>query len=166
MNTVNIACLLYHYVNELEFMSVYSTLRKSDNPEGLKFNTYTLAKSRNAVETESDVIISPHWGFMSAPEPDVIIIVGGNSSSACGDKVIMNYLKVRVKQLKYIIGLSEGISLLEDLGLLTSFKFEGLTNLKNYETFSGLEKHASGIWCAGGENIGITVAKELVKDWF
>ena len=164
MNTFNIACLLYHHIDELEFMSVYSTLRKSESPEGFKFNTYTLAKSRNAVETESDIIISPHWGFMSAPEPDVIIIVGGNSSFACRDKVIMNYLKGQVKRLKYIIGFSEGISLLNDLGLLTSFEFENLTSSKNYKMFSGLEKHSSGVWCAGGKNIGIKVAKELVAE--
>ncbi len=160
MQIVNIACLLYHHINELEFMSVYSTLRKSESPEGLKLNTYTLAKSRNAVETESDVIISPHWGFMSAPEPDVIIIVGGESNFARRDKVIMNYLRGRIKQLKYIIGLSEGIYLLDDLELLINFKFENLTN---YGMFSGLEKHSSNTWCAGGENIGAKVAKELIK---
>ena len=164
MQTINIACLLYHQVDEFEFMSVYSTLRNSEALKGIKLNTYTLAKSRNAVETKANIIISPHWGFMSAPEPEIMIIVGGNSNFALRDKVIMNYLKSRFKQCKYIIGLSEGISLLGELGLLTTLEFEGLAYFKSYEAFSGLIKNANGIWCAGGECIGIKVAKDLLGD--
>ncbi len=164
MQVINIACLLYHQVDELEFMSVYSNLRRSEHTKGLKLNTYTLAKSRNAVETQADVIISPHWGFMSAPEPEVIIIVGGNSNFARHDKVIMNYLKIKLGQLKYMIGLSRGISLLDELGLLTDLEFENFESLKNYEMFSGLIKNERGIWCAGGENIGGRIVKELVEN--
>ncbi len=156
--------MLYHHVDELEFMSVYSTLRNSEFPKGIKLNTYTLAKSRNAVETKANVIISPHWGFMSAPEPEIIIIVGGDSSFALRDKVIMNYLKSRFKQCKYMIGLSEGISLLGELGLLTALEFENLAYFKNQEAFLGLIKNVNGIWCAGGEGIGIRVSKDLLKD--
>ena len=161
MQVVNIACLLYHKVNELEFMSIYSTLRKSGNPEHLKLNTYTLAKSRNAVETENDIIISPHWGFMSAPEPDVMIIVGGDTSFASNDKVIISYLKTKLKQLKYIISLSEGVYLLNKLGIPTNLELGNSTDFKSHLESTSLLKSEGGVWCASGEDIGIRVATEL-----
>lgn len=154
---INVACLLYHLVDELEFMSVYSTLRRGELPKGLKLNIYTLAKSRNAVETLNDVIISPHWGFMSAPEPDVIIIVGGDYSFAKQDKVIINYLRAKLGKLKYIIGMAEGMLLLREIGVFPDSEPDSA-----YEILSGLRQNEKGEWFAG-KNMGLDVARELLK---
>jgi putative intracellular protease/amidase len=76
---MNIAVLLYNGVADLDALSLYGVLgaaQTSLDEEAL--NLYTVARSRMSVQTAGGLVVTPHWAFMSAPPPDVLVIPGGD----------------------------------------------------------------------------------------
>ncbi len=171
----NIGILLYHLVDELELITIYNYI-KQNLTEDSNINCHLLAKSRNSVHTKNGVVITPDWGFMSAPECHTLIIPGGLVDDyAMRDKVMLEYFK-RLEQssLKTIVACSEGVLLLGAAEMLYNLNAttstRELPRLHEYEVADVVEigivqndLSVPNIWCASGELVGIDVAKELLN---
>lgn len=171
----NIAVLLYHLVDELELISIYNTIKQNLSDDG-NINCYILAKSRNSVHSKNGVVITPDWGFMSAPECHTLIIPGGLVDDyAMRDKVMLEYFK-RLEQssLQTIVACSEGVLLLGaaemlyNLNATTSRK--ELERLHEYEVADVVEVgivqndlSVPNIWCASGELVGLDVGESVLE---
>jgi transcriptional regulator GlxA family with amidase domain len=107
MDKVNIGCVLFHNVNELEVVLVHSLLERAvscanaidsalePTPRDAAATTqeathaatsehllpvhqvFTVAKSRHSVQTASGLTLTPTWAFMGAPPLDVLIVPSG-----------------------------------------------------------------------------------------
>ncbi len=197
---MNIACLLFHEVHELNVIGPYSVLiaasrRLGDEPiepgaedadvpaEGVpteearqpKLNVFTIAKSRNSVETSGGLVITPHRTFASAPTPEVIIVPGGRGIEvAIRDKPLRGYLERHTPQVRLLASVSTGALLLGEMGLLKDLRattWAGqLNRLKDYEPGEIVDervvKNPNGVWCSGGVSAGIDLGLELVADFF
>ena len=171
----NIGILLYHLVDELELITIYNTIKKQLSDEN-NINCYLLAKSRNSVHTKNGVVITPDWGFMSAPECHTLIIPGGMVDDyAMRDKVMLEYFK-RLEQssLKTIVACSEGVLLLGAAEMLYNLNAttstRELQRLHEYEVADVVEVgivqndlSVPNIWCASGELVGLDVGRAVLE---
>lgn len=179
---MNIAVLLFHELSELELTAPYSVLREAraqrlaENPEpDDPLEVYTVAKSRNSVETAGGLIITPHWAFVSAPPPDVLIVPGGRGVMAARrDKALLAYLGEHAPRLRLLVGIASGVLLLGELGLLRDLRATThplrVGSLRDYEVGeivdAPLVKNENGLWFVRDAAAGLTLGTELVRELF
>lgn len=172
---MNIAIVLFHEVHELDAVGPYSTIHAAkgfmDEPESL--NLYLVAKSRNSVETAGGLVMTPHWAFASAPEPDVLIVPGGKGvDKAIRDKVVTDYIASKAKTVKLLASVCTGAFLLGSLGLLRDLRattWAGKRDrLLDYEVGEIVDARVAknpGVWCGGGVTAGIDLGLEFIRDF-
>lgn len=149
---LRIAFLLLHDVVEYPLLSAYSRLY---NHEKL-VEVFTLAKSRNAVQTQSELAITPHWNFAARPPFEAIVLGGGFQcyQKARRDKVVRLYLQEALTTTRYIIALEEAVLLLGYLGLLHD-RVVAAPSLSHPLNYAEL---------LAGYHVGEIVDKDFVKD--
>ena len=174
---MNVGVLLFHEVNELEVVGPYTVLNttKAFLPDPNTLNLFTLAKSRNSVQTSANMTITPTWAFMSAPPVDVLIVPGGRGvETALRDRALTQYLGAQKEDLGLLVSISSGALLLGSLGYL---KDQVVTThpdlyerIEDYEVLrvseDRLVKNDSGVWCSGGSVTGMEVGLELIRHLF
>lgn len=172
---MNIAVLLYNDAADLDALGVYSVLGAA-KPflEGDALTLYTVARSRMSVVTGGGLIVTPHWAFMSAPPPDVLVVPGGNLEAVTKDRAVMAYLQEQVPRVRLCLAVGTGAFLLGELGLvrdLGATTWAGaVEKLRDYEPGRVLDaplvKNDNGRWFAGGGAKGIAAALELLTELF
>jgi cyclohexyl-isocyanide hydratase len=172
---MNIAVLLFHHAHELDAVGPYSALsaaRHFVDEEAL--NLYTVAKSRNSVETSGGLVITPDWAFASAPVPEVLIVPGGAGvETARRDRALLAYLR-GAAGVRILASVCTGAFLLGELGLLRDQRATTHAahreRLLDYEVGEIVDarvvKNESGLWCAGGVTAGIDLGLELTLELF
>ena len=171
---MNIALVLFHECHELDVVSTYSALHAAlGSVEEDALNLFTTAKSRNSVQTSGGLVITPQWAFMSAPEPDVLIVPGGAVDAASRDRALTAYLKDRAARARLLVSVSTGAFLLGELGLLRDLRATTWLPLRerllDYEVGEITEARVAKnehVWCAGGPSAGLDVGLELLHDLY
>ncbi len=177
---MNIAVLLFHDVHELDVVGPYSVINAAraflDDPEALSLQT--IAKSRNSVQTSGGMVITPHWAFASALQPELLIVPGGKGVVAASrDKAVVGYVREQVERVRFLASVSTGSLLLGKLGLLRDLTAttspEMLEQLRDYEVGEISRErvvknawHGGGLWCAGGSTAGIDLGLELLTELY
>lgn len=110
-----VAFLFLHDVVEQPLLQAYCQLYYQNTLE-----VFTLAKSRNAVQTQAGLALTPHWNFAGSPAFDAIVLGGGFQcyQKARRDKFVRRYLHDALTPLRTIIAVEEASLLLGMLGLL------------------------------------------------
>lgn len=172
---MNIALLLYNDAADLDALGVYSVLGAAKAfLEEDALSLYTVARSRMSVVTGGGLIVTPHWAFMSAPPPDVLVVPGGNLEAVMKDRAVMGYLKEHAPRVRLCLAVGTGAFLLGELGLvrdLGATTWAGAVDtLRDYEPGRVLDaplvKNDNGRWFAGGGAKGVVAALELLKELF
>lgn len=148
---LRVAFLLLHDVVEYPLLTAYSRLYSKD-----KLEVFTLAKSRNAVQTQSELAITPHWNFAARPPFDAIVLGGGFQcyQKARRDKVVRLYLQEALTPLHHIIAVEEAVLLLGYLGLLRD----------RVVAAPSLSQHLNYAELLAGYNVGDIEDKDVVQD--
>lgn len=173
---MNIGILLFHEVNELDVVGPFSVLNTALRflPEDDKTQVFTLAKSRNSVQTSNEMTITPLYAFASAPPLDVLIVPGGKGvEKALRDKAIAKYLPLVIPRLKLTASISSGALLLGHYGLIRGKTVtthpEVLSRLEDYEILRASKDavvYDDKVWTCNGSVSGIQLAFELCKSLF
>ncbi len=178
-NTViNIAVLLYNGVADLDALGVYGVLgaAKTALPEDA-LELYTVARSRMSVTTAGGLIVTPHWAFMSAPPPGVLIVPGGDVDTVKKDRAVMAYLTEHAPAVRCCVAVGTGAFLLGELGLVRDMDATtwagALERLRDYEVGeivgAPVVKNQLGDkarWFAGGGEKSLVVGLELLRHLF
>lgn len=172
---MNIAVLLYNEVSELEAFSFYSVLgaARALLPEDT-LDLYTVARSRMSVQTQGGLVVTPHWAFMSAPEPDVLMIPGGQTQTVRRDRAVTAYLGAHAGRVPYCLATGTGAFLLGELGLVRDMDAAALGDrsdaLRNLEVGElrdePLVKNDNGRWFAGRGLAAVGAGLELTRTLF
>ena len=173
---MNIGVVLFHEVNELDVVGPYAVLDTARvllvEADADGFDLFTVAKSRNSVQTSAAMTVTPSWAFASAPPFDVLVVPGGRGvEGALKDKPLRHYLQAQRPTLKILASVSGGALLLGALGYLKDQVVTTHPDLfgrvEDYEVLrvskDRVVKNASGVWCAGGGAAGLELALELVR---
>jgi transcriptional regulator GlxA family with amidase domain len=172
---MNIAVLLYNEVSELEAFGLYSVLSaaKALLPEG-EHEVYTVARSRMSVQTLGGLVVTPHWAFMSAPEPDVLVVPGGQTQTVRRDRAVTSYLDAHAARVSICVALGTGAFLLGDVGLVRDMNAAALGDmsevLRDFEVGEihdvPLVQNDNGRWFAGRGLAAVGAGLELTRSLF
>lgn len=171
---MNIAVLLYNEVADLDALGVYGVLGAAKAALGEEGSLYTVARSRMSVQTAGGLVVTPHWAFMSAPPPDVLVVPGGNIDAAKKDRAVMAYLGEHAASVRRCLAVGSGAFLLGELGLLRDLEATAwagaLERLRDYEVGAVRDapvvKNANGFWFAGGGARALAAGLLLAEDLF
>lgn len=172
---MNIAVLLYNGVADLDALGVYGVLGAAKpllDEDAL--NLYTAARSRMSVRTAGGLIVTPHWAFMSAPVPDVLVVPGGDVDAVKKDRAVMAYLGEHAERVQLCVAVGSGAFLLGELGLVRDMDATtwvgALERLRDYEVGNIIDaavvKNGNGRWFAGGGEKALGVGSELLRELF
>ena len=173
---MNVGVVLFHEVNELEVVGPYSVLSTARGllPDPEDLGLFTVAKSRNSVQTAADMTITPSWAFVSAPPVDVLLVPGGRGvEAALRDRALTQYLKVQGEAAALRVSISSGALLLGALGYLkeqvVTTHPELYERVEDYEVLRVSEDRLvknERLWCAGPGGAGLELGLELVRHLF
>ena len=171
---MNLAVLLYNEVADLDALGVYGVLgaAKPFLPEDT--SSYTVARSRMSVTTAGGLVVTPHWAFMSAPTPDVLVVPGGNLELVTKDRAVTAYLAEHAPRVRFCVAVGTGAFLLGELGLVRDMDATtwagALERLRDYEVGCTIDapvvKNPNGRWFAAGGAKGLQVGLELLRELF
>jgi transcriptional regulator GlxA family with amidase domain len=172
---MNVAVLLYNDVAELDAFGPYSVLAAARGALAEDaLDLYTVARSRMSVLTAGGLVVTPHWAFMSAPAPDVLVVPGGAVDGVKRDRAVMGYLAEHAPKVRLLLGVGSGAFLLGELGLVRDQRATAwagaLERLRDYEAgeilAEGVAKNESGRWFVGGGASALAGGLELVRELF
>ena len=181
-SALKIAVLLYNGVADLDALGVYSVLgaAKTTLPEDA-LELFTVARSRMSVTTAGGLVVTPHWAFMSAPPPDVLVIPGGDVDTVKKDRAVMAYLAEHAPKVRICASVGTGAFLLGELGLVRDMDATAwagaLERLRDYDVGEIVDApvvknsvknqlEQGSRWFAGGGEKSLTVGLELLKELF
>ena len=120
--TRNVAIVVYEGVEILDFagpaevFAAAAGFGSSRNQQA--FNVYTVAVSADPLKTNSDVTIKPAYAIADAPEPDIVVIPGGNTASLLHSDAFMSWLKSASAHAEITMTVCTGAFTVAKLGLL------------------------------------------------
>lgn len=109
-----VAILLFEGVELLDFAGPAEVFIVAN--EGKSFRVVTVAASTQPLKTMGGVTITPDFTYFTAPQPDVLVIPGGNMQSVGQEG--RTWIKSAAKDAKIVMSVCFGAMLLADVGLL------------------------------------------------
>lgn len=174
---MRVGILLYHHVSELEAVGAYAVFSAAralmDDPEALE--VFTVAKSRNSVQTVAEMTITPTWAFASAPPVTGLVVPGGPGAEAASrDRAVRRYLEPLRGSLEFVASVGSGALVLGEGGFLASKSVTTAPylreKLEDYEVLRvGAERvlrGEGGLWSASGGAAALELALALLRERF
>ncbi len=116
---MNIAILIYHDVLDFEISSAMTIFKTSTRFTQTPLEIYTIHRTRASIQSSSGLVMTPNYGFSAAPEPDVLIIPGGNGiEKLFKDSITKEYIRTFTATNKHLILGSNAGLLLGEYNLL------------------------------------------------
>jgi len=88
-----------------------------------QFNTFTFAREKARLNSDSGAILTPDHGFDDCPDIDILVVPGGGDVLAqMTDERVMAFLKERGHRAKYVTSVCTGAFILAEAGLLAGYR--------------------------------------------
>ncbi|HEX7190975.1 MAG TPA: DJ-1/PfpI family protein [Thermoanaerobaculia bacterium] len=113
---LRVAVVLFNYAEDIDFTAPIEVFGQSDA------QVFTVAATTEPISTVWGLHIRPDYDLAHAPASDVILIPGGGVNNALQDDQIVNWIRQRAPQAKYVVSVCNGAFILAKTGLL-----DGLT---------------------------------------
>jgi cyclohexyl-isocyanide hydratase len=140
------------------------------------FNTFTFAKSAEALPCDANVALLPNHGFSDCPPIDVLIVPGGaNPIGQIQDEQVISFLRAAGEQAKYVTSVCTGALILAETGLLDGYKstvhWAYAESLKRYKSVSYVNQRIvkdrnriSGGGITAGLDFALTLIAEIAGE--
>lgn len=100
-----------------------------------RMRVYTVAKTTDPVKLSPNLRVIPNYSITTAPDPDILVIPGGGPDT---DLEILNWIRTKAPNTKYILTVCGGVYPVYDAGLL-----DGLTATTYGPLIDHFKEHAS-----------------------
>jgi transcriptional regulator GlxA family with amidase domain len=88
-----------------------------------QFNTFTFAKKISPLKSDCGALLTPDYDFDSCPELDILVVPGGGDVlGEMTDPNVIEFLKEKGAQAKYVTSVCTGALILAEAGLLESYR--------------------------------------------
>jgi transcriptional regulator GlxA family with amidase domain len=130
-----VAILLFDDIEVLDFAGPFEVFAVTDELSGHRlFNVYTVAPSSGPIRARNGLKVVPDHPLASAPQPDLLVIPGGNGSQALlSQPAVLDWISRCSVQAELVASVCTGARLLAKLGLL-----DGLRATTHHECFAEL----------------------------
>jgi len=128
-----VAILIFDGVQIIDFTGPYEVFVST-------YEVYTVAKSLEAISTNGELSVNPAYNFENCPEPDILLIPGGQVFKTQSDPVVLQWLRETAEKSDYVLSVCNGAFILAKAGLL-----KGLTATTTRPLIEGLAGAAPNI---------------------
>jgi len=114
----NLAILIFDGVQIIDYTGPYETFGHAYSDEGPLFNIYTVAKTPDAITTAMGMSVNPKYTFVSAPQPEILLIPGGDVERQLSDQGVINWVQGQARKATVTMSVCNGALILAKAGLL------------------------------------------------
>jgi transcriptional regulator GlxA family with amidase domain len=128
MDKLRVGILLFDGVEVLDFagpLEVFSRTRLTPGVESRRsedsapFEVFTVAARPLAVAATGGLRVMPHFDFVRAPRPDILVVPGGFGTRALlEDRATLDWVRDRAQEARRVTSVCTGALLLAKAGLL------------------------------------------------
>jgi transcriptional regulator GlxA family with amidase domain len=131
-----VAILIYDGIYLLDFcgpLEIFNDTMLDDTT--FLFEVYTVAPFNSGIKAHTNTVIIPTYSIDDCPQPDILVIPGGNINLSKNNKKIGDWIKETSSKSEITMSVCTGAFILADLGLL-----DGLDAITWYGAASRLQK--------------------------
>jgi putative intracellular protease/amidase/YHS domain-containing protein len=112
----NVAIFVHEAVELLDFAGPAEVFAAADHARA--FNVYTVAASQDDVVSQRFLTIKPQYTLEDCPQPDIIVLPGGNTHIPLDDPRVIEWIKKSAPDAEVVMSVCTGAFLLAKAGLL------------------------------------------------
>ncbi|HYP52603.1 MAG TPA: DJ-1/PfpI family protein [Pyrinomonadaceae bacterium] len=127
----NLAILIFDGVQIIDYTGPYETFGHVHVGDGHAhaFNIYTVSEKTNAITTAMGMSVNPRYGFDNAPEPDVLLVPGGDIRGALDNPNVIKWVRDKANRAEMVLSVCNGAFILAKTGLLDGLEATTTANL-------------------------------------
>jgi putative intracellular protease/amidase len=114
----NLAILIFDGVQIIDYTGPYETFGHVYNNDTPAFNIYTVSEKASAITTSMGMSVNPRYSFDNAPQPDVLVIPGGDVRGQLDNPKVLRWVQERAKDAEIVLSVCNGAFILAKAGLL------------------------------------------------
>lgn len=126
-----VAVLIFDGVQIIDFTGPYEVFGQAN------YDVFTVEKTGKTVVTAMDMTVEPKYSFANSPQPDIVVVPGGNVIQAQKDEEILNWIRQKASSADKVLSVCNGAYILARTGLL-----DGLEATTFAALIEGLQKIA------------------------
>ncbi|MGE5807114.1 MAG: DJ-1/PfpI family protein [Ignavibacteria bacterium] len=115
---MNVAIFIYDKVEILDFSGPGEVFAATNLDNDNAFNVYTVAATKDPVLSQGFVTIIPQYSIDDCPEPDILVLPGGDQRKSSENPELIQWLKDCSKNAEILMSVCTGAKLLSKAGLL------------------------------------------------
>jgi len=115
--TMNVAILLFEGVQIIDYTGPYEVLGQVR-----EFHVYTVSETGKALTTAMGMSVTPKHSFANAPEPDILVVPGGNAREAYENPRVVEWVRSKAAGADHVLSVCNGAFILAQAGLLDGKK--------------------------------------------
>jgi putative intracellular protease/amidase len=125
----NLAILIFDGVQIIDYAGPYETFGHTYSNDGPAFNIYTVAEKTGAITTAMGMSVNPKYSFETAPEPDVLLVPGGNVEGQLENQNVIKWIQNKSRNAEIVMSVCNGAFILAKAGLLDGLEATTTANL-------------------------------------
>jgi putative intracellular protease/amidase len=114
----NLAILIFDGVQIIDYTGPFETFGHVYNGESAAFNIYTVSEKTSAITTSMGMSVNPKYGFDNAPQPDVLVIPGGDVRGQLDNPNVIRWVQEKAKGAEIVLSVCNGAFILAKANLL------------------------------------------------
>jgi transcriptional regulator GlxA family with amidase domain len=99
----NLAILIFDGVQIIDYTGPYETFGHVYNGDGPAFNIYTVSEKTNPITTAMGMSVNPKYSLENAPEPDVLLIPGGDVRVPLASGAVIRWIQDKSKGAEVVV---------------------------------------------------------------
>ena len=124
-----VAILIFDGVQIIDYTGPYETFGHTYSHDGRAFDIYTVAPKQAAITTAMGMSVNPKYDLASAPQPDVLVIPGGDVDAQVNDPALIQWLRAQAAHAEIVMSVCNGAFILAKAGLLDGLEATTTSNL-------------------------------------
>lgn len=118
-NVKKIAILIYDGVYLLDFAGPLEVFYDTEIEDGNKgFDVFLVAPESKSVKSHTGTIITPDFDINNCPQPDILVVPGGDLNLATYNPEVSAFIKKVSAQCQIVMSVCTGAFILAELGFL------------------------------------------------
>ncbi|MBV9957433.1 MAG: DJ-1/PfpI family protein [Acidobacteria bacterium] len=115
----NLAILLFDGVQIIDYTGPYETFGHAFKKDGSAIHIYTVGEKGSAITTSMGMSVNPTYSIENAPQPDILVLPGGNGVWPQLDKPnVMKWVEETANKAEVVLSVCNGAFFLAKAGLL------------------------------------------------
>ena len=117
----NVAIFIHEGVEVLDFSGPGEVFAATHSDQGA-FNVYTVSLTTDPIVSQGFIKIIPEYSLTTAPQPDIVVLPGGNTGAVLNNENLINWIKEIAPDLEVALSVCTGAFILQKAGLLKGKK--------------------------------------------